>query len=173
MLFSIHNQCCQKVNEHPRLFSKVSSSSNHKLRIKESITVHFCITGSQILISGTTEFTLKDGGPEAAACNIQIHIKVSRCPEMPPDCVCMHVYLCEIMATLWFPGVIFFKLSGALFPSWPPLKSFDEDPEEKALIACTYCVNSGNVLETSPPSSHHLLFQSCRRSFICLCYLLP
>lgn len=37
---------------------------------KNIITVHFCIIGSQILISGTTEFTLKDGGPEAAACNI-------------------------------------------------------------------------------------------------------
>lgn len=40
----------------------------------------------------------------------------------------------------------------------PPVKNFDESPEEKTLIACTYCVNSGIVLETLP-TSHLLLFQ--------------
>lgn len=44
----------------------------------------------------------------------------------------------------------------ALFPFCQ--RNFDEDPEEKTLIACTYCVNNGIVLETSLPS-HLLLFQ--------------
>lgn len=35
---------------------------------------------------------------------------------------------------------------------FPSVKSSDEDPEEEALIACTYCVNNGIVLEISPPS---------------------
>lgn len=44
-----------------------------------------------------------------------------------------------------------------------PIKNFDEDPEEKTLIACTYCVNNGIVLETLPPS-HLLLSQPCMQA---------
>lgn len=89
-----------------------------------------------------------------------MHIKAS----VPQDasenavslCVCVCVFVWDNGNPL-MPGVIWYKLSGALFPFWPPVQNFDEDPEEKALMACTYCVNNGIVLETSP-SSHLLLF---------------
>lgn len=105
---------------------------------------------------------LNHGGLLTPACNIQIdeHQSITLLQDgFENICVCVHVNLCEIMAILWSPRVIWLKLSGALFPFWPPVKNFDEDPEEKTLIACTYCVNNGTVLETLP-SSNLLLFQS-------------
>lgn len=125
--------------------------------------------------STVTLLLLKHGGLVTTACNIQIitHQSLRLHRDTPNNvCVCMHVFICEIMTTLWFPKAIWFKLSGVILLFWPPVKNFDEDVEKETLIACTQCVSNGILLETSP-LSHRLLFQSCRQSFIYLRYLLP
>ena len=85
-------------------------------------------------------------------------------------CVSVCVYLCEIVEILWCPRVIWYKLSGALFPFWPHVKNFDENPEEETLIACTYCDNTGIVLKSSPPS-HLLLFHPHMQAVFHLSFL--
>lgn len=68
-------------------------------------------------------------------------------------CVCVYAWVCvcaHVDGNLLMHQSDY--CSTFLIHYFPSVKSYDEDPEEEALIACTYCVNNGIVLETSPPS---------------------
>lgn len=93
-----------------------------------------------------------------------MHIKALRCSKMLLTVLWAYVSVC-VCVFVWDNGNPLMPKSDFVQAFWciisllPPVKNFDEHPEEKTLIACTYCANNGIVLETSPPS-HLLLFQS-------------
>lgn len=114
---------------------------------------------------------LKTLSPVTPACNIQInaHQSVTVLHEASETvvslcvCLCFHVCVC-LCVFVRDNGDPLMPESDLVQAFWriislrPPVKNFDEDPEERALIACTYCVNNEIVLEISTPS-HLLVFQ--------------